>query len=380
MDFSVFFAGTAGSIPTARRGLPAVLVRRGADRILFDCGEGTQRQLVATVGLSDLTDVFLTHFHADHWLGLPGMLKTFDLRGRERPLTIHGPPGLRNLLGLAFRLAGRVHFELELVELAAGDVIKRDGYRIAPVDVDHRGPALGYVLFEDQRPGVFDPEAATSLGLEPGPEFGRVQRGETIRGVAPEQVLGPPRPGRKLVLSGDTMPCDSLRIAAHGADLLIHEATFAEEERERARETGHSTAAQAAAVARDAEVTMLALIHVSTRHPLGLLRDEARAVFAQTVLPRDFDTIELPLPERGKPTLVRWDARAAGGPADGRADGAPDGLDDGPADGAPDGLDDGPADGAPDGLDDGPADGAPDGLDAASQSLGAEEPAVERAS
>src|ERR1035437_7331571 len=293
MDFSVFFAGTAGSIPTARRGLPAVLVRRGADRILFDCGEGTQRQLVATVGLSDLTDVFLTHFHADHWLGLPEMLKTFDL------------------LGLAFRLAGRVHFELELVELAAGDVIKRDGYRIAPVDVDHRGPALGYVLFEDQRPGVFDPEAATSLGLEPGPEFGRVQRGETIRGVAPEQVLGPPRPGRKLVLSGDTMPCDSLRIAAHGADLLIHEATFAEEERERARETGHSTAAQAAAVARDAEVTMLALTHVSTRHPLGLLRDEARAVFAQTVLPRDFDTIELPLPERGKPTLVRWDARAA---------------------------------------------------------------------
>jgi ribonuclease Z len=309
MDFSVFFAGTAGSIPTARRGLPAVLVRRGADRILFDCGEGTQRQLVGTVGLADLTDVFLTHFHADHWLGLPGMLKTFDLRGRERPLAIHGPPGLRNLLAQALRLAGRVRFELELVELAAGDVIERDGYRIAPVDVAHRGPALGYVLFEDQRPGVFDPQVATALGLEEGPEFGRVQRGETIRGVVPEQVLGPPRPGRKLVLSGDTMPCEALRIAAHGADLLIHDATFAEEERERARETGHSTAAQAAAVAREAEVTMLALTHVSTRHPLGLLRDEARALFANTVLPRDFDTIELPLPERGQPTLVRWDER-----------------------------------------------------------------------
>jgi ribonuclease Z len=321
MDFSVFFAGTAGSIPTARRGLPAVLVRRGADRILFDCGEGTQRQLVATVGLADLTDVFLTHFHADHWLGLPGMLKTFDLRGRERPLAIHGPPGLGNLLGLAFRLAGRVHFELALVELTAGDVIERDGYRIAPVDVDHRGPALGYVLFEDQRPGVFDPSAATSLGLKPGPEFGRVQRGETIRGVAPEQVLGPSRPGRKLVLSGDTMPCESLRIAAHAADLLIHEATFAEEERERARETGHSTAAEAAAVARDAEVVMLALTHVSTRHPLGLLRDEARAVFAATVLPRDFDTIEIPFPERGKPTLARWEHRAGNGEAESEAAG-----------------------------------------------------------
>jgi ribonuclease Z len=311
MDFSVFFAGTAGSIPTARRGLPALLVRRGGDRILFDCGEGTQRQLVSSVGLTDLTEIFLTHFHADHWLGLLGLLKTFDLRGRDRPLAIHGPRGLRELLALGLRAAGRVKFELELVELETGDAVERDGYRIAPVPVAHRGPAFGYVLFEENRPGVFDPESAVRHGLTPGPEFGLLQRGETVKGVRPEQVLGPPRAGRKLVISGDTTPCETLRIAADGADLLIHEATFAEEECERAAETGHSTAAQAARIAKDSEVAMLALTHFSTRYPVALLRDEARAVFPRTVLPRDFDTIEIPFAERGEPELVRWDERVA---------------------------------------------------------------------
>jgi ribonuclease Z len=311
MDLSIFFAGTAGSAPTARRGLPALLVRRGGDRILFDCGEGTQRQLVASVGLIELSEIFLTHYHADHWLGLPGMLKTFDLHGRERPLAIHGPPGLRQLLTLAMRTAGRVKYELELIELGAGDVLERGGYRIAPVEVAHRVPALGYVLYEDGRPGVFDTEAATRLGLRPGPEFGLLQRGETVRGVSPEQVLGPARAGRKLVISGDTAPCDTLALAAHGADVLVHEATFADAAADRARDTGHSTAAEAATVARDAEVRMLALNHLSMRHPASMLRDEARSVFAATVLPRDFDTIEIPFPERGGPELVRWDAQSA---------------------------------------------------------------------
>jgi ribonuclease Z len=312
VDLSVFFAGTAGSIPTARRGLPAVLVRRGGDRILFDCGEGTQRQLVQSVGLTELTEVFLTHFHADHWLGLPGLLKTFDLRARERPLAVHGPPGIRELVTLAMRVAGRVRFELELVELAPGDVLERDGYKIAPVAVAHRvSNALGYVLYEDPRPGEFDPETATALGVVPGPEFGYLQRGETVRGVRPEQVLGPPRAGRKIVISGDTSPCETLRIASHDADVLLHEATFAEEERARAAETGHSTAAQAATLARDAGVTLLALTHFSTRYPVGVLRDEARAIFPRTVLPRDFDTIEIPFPERGEPELLRWEERQA---------------------------------------------------------------------
>ena len=311
MDLSIFFAGTAGSVPSARRGLPAILVRRGGDRILFDCGEGTQRQLVSSVGLADLTEVFLTHFHTDHWLGLPGMLNTFNLRGRDRPLTIHGPPGLTSLMALVQRMSGRPGFELKVVELESGDEVERDGYRIAAVAGAHRGPELAYVLYEDERPGTFDPDAAAALGLVPGPEFGRVQRGETIRGVGPADVMGPTRPGRKLMLSGDTRPSDSIRLAAHGADVLVHEATFADEERDRAAQNGHSTARQAAMVASDAEVKLLAINHISTRHPPSLMRDEARAVFPNTVVPRDFDTIEIPLAERGEPSLVRWDPAAA---------------------------------------------------------------------
>ena len=311
VDLSIFFAGTGGSVPTARRGLPASRGRRGPDRILFDCGEGTQRQLVSSVGLADPSEIFLTHLHSDHWLGLPGMLKTFDLRGRDRPLTIHGPRGLEQLLGLIARMTGRVGYPLHVAELERGDVLERDGYRIAPVAVDHRGAALGYVLYEHERPGVFDPDAARSRGLTPGPEFGRVQRGETVNGVTPADVMGPPRAGRKLALSGDTRPAPTLALAATGADVLVHEATFAEQERARAAENGHSTARQAAEIARDAGVRLLALNHVSTRHPLGLLRDEARTVFADTVLPRDFDTIEIPYPERGAPVLMRFDARAA---------------------------------------------------------------------
>src|SRR6201984_1170385 len=169
MELSIFFAGTGGSIPTARRGLPSILVRRGGDRILVDCGEGTQRQLVSSVGLADLTEILLTHFHADHWLGLPGLLKTFDLRGREKPLTIHGPPGLKDLLQLSMRAAGSVSYDLPLVELEPQEVVFRDGYEIEAIPVSHRGTAYGYMLLEDDRPGVFDPKRAIQLGLQEGP-------------------------------------------------------------------------------------------------------------------------------------------------------------------------------------------------------------------
>jgi ribonuclease Z len=318
MDLSVFFAGTAGSVPSARRGLPALLVRRGADRVLFDCGEGTQRQLLASVGLADLTDVFITHFHTDHWLGLPGMLKTFDLRGRERPLAVHGPPGLGALLTSMRRTYGRVDYELSVVELEPGQAVERDGYVVAPFPVRHRGAsALGYAIVEEVRRGRFDAELAEQLGVAPGPDFGRLQRGETVNGVTRDQVVGPDRPGRKVVISGDTVPCEPLAVAAHEADLLVHEATFASADAERAAETGHSTAAEAAAVARDAAVRMLALTHVSTRYAGRELLDEAREIFEPTVLPRDFDTVDIPLPERGAPELVRWprDARASEAPA-----------------------------------------------------------------
>ncbi len=310
MELSVFCAGTGGSLPTQRRGLPAILIRRGGDRILVDCGEGTQRQLLRSVGLVDLDEILITHLHADHWLGLPGMLKTFDMRDRERPLSVYGPRGLRELVRGVMSYAGATGYELRTIELEDGEILERDGYELEAVAVSHRGPAFGYVLHEYDRPGVFDPERARQAGLAEGPEFGRVQRGETVKGVSPEMVMGPPRPGRKLTISGDTRPCDALREAAHRSDLLIHEATFAIEEAERAAQTGHSTATQAAGLARDAEVKLLALNHFSIRYPPSLLAEQAREIFPNTVLPRDFDAVELPLAERGEPSLERWADRA----------------------------------------------------------------------
>jgi len=320
MDLSLFFAGTAGSVPSARRGLPALLVSRGAARILIDCGEGTQRQLVKSVGLADLTDVFLTHMHADHWLGLPGMLKSFELRDREKPLTVHGPPGMTALMERMRPIYGRPRFGLTLRDLEPGEAVRRDDLEIVPFAVRHRGAAFGYALCEDARPGRFDAARAEELGVTPGPDFGRLQRGEVVAGVRPEQVMGEARLGRKVVVTGDTAPTDAVVVAAHLADVLVHEATFRHEDAERAARTGHSTARQAAQVAADAEVRLLALTHVSSRYTGGAIRDEAREVFADTEVPRDFDTIDVPLPERGAPELVRWDARRAAAVATASAD------------------------------------------------------------
>ena len=311
MDLSLFFAGTAGSVPTARRGLPATLMRRGGDRLLFDCGEGTQRQLLRTVGLPDMQAVFLTHHHADHWLGLPGMLKSFELRDRQAPLTIYGPPGTVALMRAMRLVYGRLRYPFEVVDLEPGDAVEYDGYEVAAFNVRHRGRAFGYAIVEEPRAGRFDAELATRLGVAFGPDFGRLQRGEVVNGVHPEQVIGPERAGRKLVLSGDTAPCEMLRVAAHEADVLVHEATFTDEEHERALQTGHSTARQAAELAREAEVRLLVLTHVSTRYAGGEIRDEARATFERTEVPRDFDSVEVPFPEKGEPELQRYDAERA---------------------------------------------------------------------
>jgi ribonuclease Z len=322
VDLDLVFLGTSGSVPTARRGLAGTLVRRGGERMLVDCGEGTQRQLLrSTVGLIELPEVFLTHFHADHYLGLPGMLKTFALRGRETPLTVYGPPGLRDLFGTLQRVFGRLTYPLDLVELRAGDTLDRGDYRIIVFPVDHGAGANGYALAELPRPGRFDVEAAVALGVEPGPLFGRLQAGESVSlpggtEVLPEQVLGPPRSGRKVVIAGDTAPAASVLEVADEADLLVHEATFSEEERERAEETAHSTAAGAAALARAAGVKMLALTHLSNRYFGPEIAREARAVFPDTVVPRDFDIIDVRFQERGGPRLVKAGARATREEAD----------------------------------------------------------------
>ncbi len=315
MDLDVVFLGTSGSMPTAQRALPATLVRRGGDKLLFDCAEGTQRQLLRSdIGLVELEEIFVTHFHADHYLGLPGMLKTFGLRGRELPLTLYGPEGLRELLATLRRIFGRLTYPVDAVELEPGESLQRDGYRLEAFAVHHGVPALGYALVEESRPGRFDVEAADRLGVPDGPARGALQRGEAVtigdgRGISPGDLLGPARPGRKVVLAGDTAPAASVVDAAQGADLLVHEATFLADERERARETLHSTAGEAALAARAAGVTLLALTHSSTRYFGHQVVEEAREVFPDTVVPRDFDVVEIPFPERGAPELVRSGAR-----------------------------------------------------------------------
>ncbi len=315
MDLDVVFLGTAGSMPTARRGPSATLVRRGGERLLFDCGEGTQRQLLRSdIGLVDLEEVFLTHFHADHFLGLPGMLKTFALRGRELPLAVYGPRGLGELYASLRRVIGRLSYEVGVVELAADAALPRDGYELRTFAARHGPDAIGYALVEEQRPGRFDVEAADALGVPFGRERGSLQDGQAVtladgRVVTPEQVLGEARPGRTVVLTGDTAPSDLVVEVAYRADLLVHEATFCEDEAERARETEHSTALEAARVAQDAGVRLLALTHLSSRYGGGDVEREARTVFPDTVVPRDFDLIEVPFPERGAPELVKRGAR-----------------------------------------------------------------------
>jgi ribonuclease Z len=324
MDLSVVFYGTGGSVPTARRATACVLIRAGGRRILIDAGEGAQRQMMLSTGLVQVDDILITHFHADHYLGLPGLLKTYDLQDRQAPLRIAGPPGLHDLFDALRRIFGRIRYEVELVELPAGEALPRDDdeFELRAFAVEHRMKANGYAFVEDDRPGHFDPDAARKLGVTDVRDFGRLQRGEPVSAdgeeVRPEQVMGEARQGRKVVITGDSAPAEMTRIAAHGAQLLVHDGTFSDEEEARAAETGHSTARQAATLASEAEVDMLALVHVSTRYNVSAVLDEAREVLPNTFAPRDFDLVEIPFPERGAPELIHQGAtreQEAGDPA-----------------------------------------------------------------
>ncbi|HEY3435548.1 MAG TPA: ribonuclease Z [Solirubrobacterales bacterium] len=313
MDLAVTFLGTGGSVPSARRSTASVLVARGGERLLFDCGEGTQRQMQRSSGLVQADEIYLTHFHADHILGLPGLLKTYDLTDRRVPLKIYGPAGLTELFQVFSPLVGRLGFALDLIEVGPGEAVEHDDYEVRPFEAAHSARANGYALVEFERPGRFDPDAAAAAGVPEGPAYAALQRGETVEGeagsVTPEQVMGPSRPGRTIVITGDSAPSPATVSAAADADLLIHDASFAEEEVQRAAETGHSTVGQAAAVAAEAHVKLLALVHISSRYHVGKVIEEAREVFEPTIAPRDFDVVELPFPERGEPRLVPNGAR-----------------------------------------------------------------------
>jgi ribonuclease Z len=325
MDLSVVFLGTGGSVPTARRATACLMIRRGGERLLFDCGEGAQRQMHRSTGLVQLDEIYLTHYHADHYLGLPGLLKTYDLQGRERPLRIIGPPGLADLFKTLRRIMGKVRYGVELVELDEGETVGHGDFEIQGFPVRHQVRAYGYALVEEDRPGRFDPEAATRLGVQPGPAFGALQRGQEVPGangiVCPADVMGDARSGRRVVITGDSAPCEQTAVAAHDADLLVHDGSFAAEEVDRAAETGHSTVGEAAALANEAGVKMLALVHASSRYNVTDLLAEARQEFAEVIAPRDFDLVEIPFPERGRPQLVPRGALERG--PDRRAEPAP---------------------------------------------------------
>lgn len=274
---------------------------------MFDCGEGTQRQMMRYGVSFALSEIFFTHFHADHYLGVIGLVRTLSLQDRTEPMCFYGPVGAARLLGDAINLGvERTPFAVEILEVKAGDRFARDGYDIEVMEVDHGREALGYALRERERLGRFDADRARELVIPEGPLWGRIHSGEAVelddgRTVNPAELVGPARPGRVVVLSGDTRGCESVVTAAEGAEVLVHEATFGEEERERANETGHSTAIEAAEVALAARVERLVLTHVSARYSANskALLEEARSVFPNTIVARDGLEIEVPFPEEG---------------------------------------------------------------------------------
>lgn len=313
MELEVLFLGTSGAVPTPERGLSATLIKRGGDRLLVDCGEGTQRQLMrAGVGINQISAILLTHMHADHYLGLPGLLKTWDLWGRTEPVTIYGPKGVSSIMSLLQRIIGHTDYTVTVNEVPPETVIRRDDFELKSLKTDHKVASIGWALVEDDRPGRFDVETAKALGVKPGPDFGKLQRGETVAGasgpVTPDMVLGPARAGRKVVVTGDTRPCPAVLEAAHDADVLVHDSTFTLEAADRAIETYHSTSTEAAELAKAAGVRMLALTHISFRHAPREVLAEARAVIPNVVLPHDLDRIEVPFGERGTPVFI--DTRA----------------------------------------------------------------------
>lgn len=283
------------------------LVREG-ETLLFECGEGTQRQMMRYGASFALSEIFFTHFHADHFLGVIGLVRTLGLQGRSEPMRLYGPRGAKQVLAQALQLGvERVPFPVDILEVKPGMVLqdggrgKRDGYEVRVFATDHGGGSVGYALREDDRPGRFDPEKARAAAVPEGPLWGNLQKGEAVRladgqMVSPDGIVGPRRSGRLVVFTGDTRPCAAVVEAAQGADLLIHEATFGEEEKDRAKETGHSTAREAAQVALAAKARRLVLSHVSARYSISAdeLVKEARDVFKETAVAKDGMTIDVP--------------------------------------------------------------------------------------
>ncbi len=302
---SITLLGTGAACPSVERNVAALAVAREGETLLFDCGEGTQRQMMRYGVSFAFREIFFTHYHADHMLGVTGLMRTMGLQDRTLPVTLYGPRGADRILGAAIGLGiERNRFPIEIKEIAPGDRIAREEYDIVVFPTDHRADTVGYALVEHTRLGRFNPERARELGVPEGPLWGKLHKGETVelpdgRRVGPADLVGQPRRGRTVVYTGDTRPSLSVVEAARGADLLIHDSTFGEEERARAVETGHSTAAQAAEVAREAGARRLVLTHISPRYSRDApeLLAEAKAVFPESLVARDGLTLEVPFVE-----------------------------------------------------------------------------------
>jgi ribonuclease Z len=298
----VIFLGTGGSLPTRNRNPSAVMINREGELLLFDCGEGTQQQMMrAKTGMMSLSAIFVSHFHADHFLGIPGLIQTMSFMGRTEPLTIYGPQGTREFTEL-FKALGyfNLKYEVQGIQLKPGDTVEGKDYIIQALETDHSIPSLGYALIENPRPGRFNREKAVQLGIPPGPLFAVLQKGNPVeingKIVKPEEVMGAPRPGRTIVYSGDTRPCQSVLEASKKADLLIHDCSFADEMAEWAEESKHSTAGEVALLAREADVRKLVLTHISSRYtdnPGPILAD-SKKVFESVLVAEDLMEIEIP--------------------------------------------------------------------------------------
>ncbi len=303
MSLALRLLGTSASRPTVERNVASLAIVREGETLLFDCGEGTQRQMMRYGVSFGLADIFFTHFHADHVIGVIGLMRTMSLQGRTEALRLWGPRGAARTLKRAEEFGmDRLGFPIEITELEPGQRVQRKEYAIVPFAVDHRGArAVGYALIEDDRKGRFNPDLARELGVPEGPLWGEIHRGRSItlddgRTIEPSVLVGRPRPGRKIVLTGDTRPCAATIEIARNADLLVHESTFGDEEHERAVETGHSTAREAATVAREAGVGTLLLMHFSARYARDAseLGKEARECFERTIVGKDGLEVEIP--------------------------------------------------------------------------------------
>ncbi|HEY6586228.1 MAG TPA: ribonuclease Z [Candidatus Methanoperedens sp.] len=300
--FRVTFLGTGGSLPTPDRNPSSVFVNREGDMMLFDCGEGTQQQMMRAKTGMTLDSIFITHFHADHFLGIPGLIQTMSFNGREEPLDIYGPVWTKQFINLLIQLGYyKLGFVINAHELEDGDIIDKGDYSIKAVGTDHGIPSLGYVLAEKKRVGRFNREKAIELGIPVGRLFSKLQSGEAIiingKTILPSQVVGESRPGRKIVYSGDTRPCENLEKESAGADLLIHESTLAEDLKDWALETKHSTSKEAALIAKNANVKQLVLTHISSRYSekRDVLLHEAKKVFGNSIIAEELMEIEVQL-------------------------------------------------------------------------------------